>query len=203
MSTQALRKELQDQIALLRTPQTTDTKPQFDALLGYWTLEVLTDHTLTGASDHTSTFEDTSEPRTTSLIPTMGGWLAPQIVGGTDRDCRLRVAFWNDGPPYEVAVTLDADTFGHVQATVNGSFNDYTANQELTWQFRTGPNEVQIIIADGAERFTFSGSLWDGFYSKWMPVGWSQFGGSGGNTGGGGGGGGGGPAGTGTSGSSP
>lgn len=161
---------------------------QWDGLLGYWYMEVLTDQTLVGASDHTSTFEDTSEPRTVSLIPTLGGWFPAQIVGGADRPARLRVGIWNDGPPYSVDVTLDGDTFGHLQVTINGSFTDYTANQELTWNFRTGPNEVQIIIADGLERVTFSGTLWDGYLAKWMPVGWSVFGGTTGTGSGGGGG---------------
>lgn len=196
MTPQALQKYVDDKFALLRTPEAVPGSGRFDNLLGYWFLEVLTDQTLAGASDHTSTFEDTSEPRTSSLVCTMGGWFPAMIVGGSDRPCRLRIGIWNDGPPYEVDVTLDADTFGHVQVKVNGEFNDYTANQELTWKFRTGPNEISIIVADGAERVTFSGNLWDGFYAKWMPVNWSAFGGSGGATGidsGGGGGGGGNP----------
>lgn len=184
----AAQKYIDDSLSLSR-PDTPPSvfKGQFDDLAGFWALEVLTDQALVGASDHTSTFEDTSEPRTTSLIATMGGWLPAMIVGGDDRPCRLRIGIWNDGPPYEVSVTLDADTYGHVQTKINGAFNDYTANQELTWQFRNGPNEVQLIVADGAERFTFSGRLWDGFYSQWMPLS-NPFGGASGYSSGGGGG---------------
>lgn len=141
--------------------------------LGFWFMELLTDHNLTGTSDWTPTFEDTTEPRTISYILTAGGWLPPQIVGGDDRDARWRIAFWNDGPPYSVDVTLDFDTAGGLQTIINGSFTHYAvSSQELTWQFRTGPNEVCIMIGDGAERLTMSGRLWDGVQSRWTDQDW-------------------------------
>jgi hypothetical protein len=139
-----------------------------DGLLGYWTAEYFTAANPSGAGDWDATFDDVSNDRRIDYIVTAGGRLSPQIVGGTDDVARFRIAFWNEGPPYSVSVAIRADTFGRIQYKVNGELSNLVASATATWTFRTGPNEVQISIGEGAERLTFIGRLFDGRYSKWM-----------------------------------
>lgn len=175
MTNEELKRELDELRALFqRQPQSVQQSGSLPGWLGYWFAEVLYDDTATGTSDYSSTFDDTTNPRTISYIVTAGGWLPPQIVGGDDHIARFRIAFWNDGPPYQVPVTLQADTLGNFQSKINGLFTNHGANLETTWQFRTGPNEVCIMIGDGAERLTMSGRLFDGVLSKWMDVDWAS-----------------------------
>lgn len=106
---------------------------------------------------------------------TAGGSFRVQLSDASTRDRRFRIAFFNDGPPYTVRVTLDADTVGEIQTKINGEYTRYTtAPQEATWVFREGPNEVQITIAETTSRFELIGMLFDGRVSKFMDVDWLQ-----------------------------
>lgn len=173
MSVNALQKELDDRTSQSPLLQAPIPPNPLDGIIGYWFVEALTDRTTVSNLDWDTFFDDPAYDRDIEYIVTAGGKLMFGLSDASPRDRRCRIAFQNDGPPYTVRVTLDADTLGELQVKVNGEYNRYTTSpQDLTWLFRNGPNEVQITIAENASRFELTGALFDGKMSKWMPMDW-------------------------------
>lgn len=162
---------------LIQRVTTLESKPPVDIPIApeqktspFWSCEMLLSATVSGlgATDWDATFDDPMNSRVAFELSSASGLFFSMIGNSVNKPVRARWAFQNDGAPFSTPGVLYADSFGRIQIKVNGSLSQYTAATDITFNFGSGFNLLQISLSDALDKAELYIQMIDRITANWV-----------------------------------
>lgn len=136
----------------------------------FWSCEMLLSATVSGlgSTDWDATFDNPMNSRVAFELSSASGLFFSMIGNSVNKPVRARWAFQNDGAPFSTPGVLYADSFGRIQVKVNGSLSQYTAATDVTFNFGSGFNLLQISLSDALDKAELYIQMIDRVIANWI-----------------------------------